>query len=296
MSKGKILSITLGVVFVVGLGVLFWRGSFWRGARQFKVGDYVLTQKDLEYSNKVAAVDSPDKSPMNGRDRLVRGYSSAQILKDLKMEVTPQMTKAEEDRLTRLAQPGTFIGKIKAIFGEDTEHFRRVYVFPGVAEKRLYQEYYLKKNPSLVEARKRAERFLTDFRKAPKGLEKLAKAHGLKVETLIVSRAAGLEWEKPIGQEESIKSANAPLTGKSFTPNPKPTFAGDFWYQRFAGLKEGQIYTSLVEHTDSWLVVRLLRREPKLAGSMRMEAVKLPKTNYPDWHFRQSSTIKVEYP
>lgn len=252
-----------------------------------QVGDYKIHQADVNYRDAVALIQNPNLQKSMGREQLVRGYTRAQVLKSLGMPITSAMLATEEARMAKAVKPGSFLEKVTAAFGKDTGAYRRVYLTPLLAERMLYQDYFMKVAPPQVEAKKKADAFLKEVRKEPDSFHAAATKSGFSVIKLALTKAGGVHWEsdkKPDARNPSAAPAVRP-------PNPGE---GNYWYKVLLGkLSEGGIHDGLVERGDSWLVVRLVSRDEK-EEKATVEAAKVPKARFDEWLQPEIAKVQVK--
>lgn len=257
-----------------------------------QVGDFALTESDVAFRDEVAKVQKSIDGP-SGRDQLLKSYARIQLLKEYGMTVTETMIQEEEQKLRRSALPGSYLSKVFAIFGDNHEALRRVYLIPLIGDRMLYQDYFVKKSPDQLEAKKKAEAFLAAYRKEPESGSALAASKGLKLEKVSVTRSGGLRWEGVDSKPKPKLKAN-PAVIVSKTPPPKESPEGVHWFVAVLPImKEGDVRSDLVEFGDFWLAVRLLSHTKKGEETYHLEAVKLPKVRYREWVQKEVAKVSV---
>jgi hypothetical protein len=270
----------MGVTLVLAAAIFCWKSC---NPVVAKVGNYSLTKRDVDLRTKIIQLHNGKLTRQNALEQLVASYTRAQILENMGAPISSQTILDEEKRLDSQS-----VSSIRGLFGSDIESYRRLYVLPMLAERALYQGYFLKKSSIQLEARAKAEAFLQAFRKEPRQAKKLAEQHGLELSRLTVSRRSGLTWE----QGRKLAGSAVPATatgGQGASPE------GEFWVRRVvSGLKPGEVRNSLQEYGTYWLAVRLLGPAPDAKETYRLEVVRIPQADFSAWYREQAAHVKVQ--
>jgi hypothetical protein len=277
MKRARLAFAAIGLIALTA-GII-WVSSGVSDPAVARVGDFTLRRRDVEYRNRILA-NHPELSDTLGRDQLIRGYRRAQVLQGLGLTVPDWMVDREEEQLRKQARPGNQYEKLLIIFGDDRDALRRVYLFPKVAERILYEDYFLNTEPNRVRAKRRAETFLETVLRQPPLLATLAAKQNLGVYRLSVTRQE-LRWEEPVKKSSfigpEVRSPSA-VTSKNLVLGD-----ADFWLNRvLAGMKEGEVKSTLVEYQDFWLVLRLLDHDEQ-NEIYRLDVVRFSKPNFQKW-------------
>ncbi len=279
----KKLIIALLLVVLGGAGI--WYFAVATNPVVAHVGDVPVYKKEIDYRQAVSKLQDAKTGPNAGREHLVRDLITVEIAKRTGYPVTDVLLANEEARLARVVKPGSFLASIQAVFGSDKASFRKVYLAPQIAERRLRQEYFPVKSPEQSEAKRKAEAFLDALTKNPKGSKDLAKALGVAWEPMTVSQESGVIWGP-------APEAKEPPNRSVATERRRRNGLAEFWLRRVADDKPGSIHPSLEEWGGFWLAVRVLSVDKK-RGVTRLEAVKFPQANYLDWIKSESAKVTV---
>ncbi len=286
-SKGRIaaaVGLALLVFFVV-------RGRGPSGPVVVQVGEFKLTQKEAELYETALRARQANMSRATALNALITAFSRIQILKNVGVTINEEALDKEQKRLTPLMEKGGPLEKVRAVFKDDVKAFRKLYLMTGLAEKVIYQDYFLKHSPEQMEARKRADQFLEAFKKEPEAVRRLAEAEKLPAFLLTVSLTKGLKWEDlgaETPQQRKVASVKAP-------PGRAPRSAeGEFWNRRIlSGMERGEVRETLQEFGDSWLAMRLIGPDPADRTAHRLEVVKIPQAPYDVWYRKQLAKVEV---
>lgn len=277
----KKLVIALLLVFLGGVGIWYFAVATNRVVAY--VGDVVVHLKEVEYRQAVSKLQDPKTGPKVGREHLIRDLITVEIAKRAGCPVTDELLSNEEARLDRVVKPGSFLASIREVFGSDKAAFRKVYLAPQIAERRLRQEYFPSKAPAQIQAKQKAQSFLEASIQNPKGAKELAKTFGVVWEPVTVSAEQGLIWgPAPKRTPERVVALE----------RRRHNGLAEFWLRRIADDKPGTVHASLEEWGRFWLAVRVLSIDKK-RGLTKIEAVKFPQANYVDWLKSESAKVTV---
>jgi hypothetical protein len=291
IKAGRII---LGAILIVGIGSWLALRPRSPGSQPnpivAKVGDYTLRQRDAELRDQVTRLQKK-RGPMPvGLEELIASYTKVQILKNVGREIGERAILQEEERIAQLLGPGGSLHAVRALFGEDKEAFRRVYLVPNLAERQLYQSYFKEHAPEQVKARVQAEELLKALQKQPRSAKELAKKHGFKYSKLIVSRSSGLRWD-----DEPAPSPKAPTRKLAANSRRPASLQGELWYRKVVGkLKAGQVRPTLQEFGEAWLVVRVVGPAPKERDAIQLDVVHVPQASFVPWLQQESAKVEVQ--
>jgi len=245
-----------------------------------KVGEYEISQKDVELRDKVVRIYYPGEQRSVGLKQLVEAYQAARILKKYGRPVTAEILEAEATRIDRNTKSPEGLGEIKAIFAGDSESYRRIYVLPVFVNRTLRFDLFPQDQRIHAESLEKARTFVAvataqNFRKA-------GEAAGGKFATFEITRDE-IKWKSdlpppPPGSPDSSEIVQKLAEERKTAAAAEATL----WVDRILkDLKPGQIYSEVVDQNEKWLVARYVK---KLSGERHaMEAILFPKQDYGTW-------------
>lgn len=261
-----------------------------------EVGDYQLSKKDVELRDKMIAVYYPENKASYGLTQLVSSYTYAQILKNHGREITPDVLKAEEERINTSTRAPEVLERIKSIFKDDHDSYLKIFILPTFADRVIYFDFFLKTPEFHLASKTKAEEFLKMIRSKPEKLREEAEKLGLVVSKFKVSLSGGLEWESPDKQKK--QGPDLPPAVQERMKEQETTQIsqeGQIWMKELESLKKGEVGPNLMERQDVWAVVRYLGPNPKQSSARDMEIVAFPKADYDAWLKAETEKVPVKY-
>lgn len=267
-----------------------------------RVGSYAITKRDVEYRNKVIALDTPEIKGDYGLKQLIKHFTYAQVLADQGWKVTDEILQKESDRIDAHTLLPEKLAELKGIFGFDKESYLRLFVLPTYVERVIFYEFFAM-NPGVHSTSKRAPReLLNDVLRRPADFEALAKRMGHEVGHFTVSEKDGIKTE--MQEVPDLLAKRALAAGPSTTvptditehlkkgTNDDAAGENSRWVKEVAGtLKPGEVFPKIMEFQERWLIVRYLG--PARPEVYRFEGVTFPKANFDEWFERQKKKVKV---
>ncbi len=292
-----------------------------------KVGDISLYKQDAEFRDQIILLDSPDEKRSLGLFQLMKSAYNEQILKNNGYTVQPTQVLTEEERINKATKDPEKLSKIKAIFKNDMEAYRRVFVKPTFVDKVIYYDFFVSDEKIHVESLKQAMDFISGYDSKTKFSE-YANSKKVKYQNLTVSLKKGLIWEVPNSEESSPN--NAPIRMDSLSVKAKDKNGKVINQQNQAGIQGernlevfnrlrpqfenmdaqkieeaqkwvdsiidkmavGQILGSPISREDAWLALFYVAK--KSDTDFDLQVVTFPKVNFSDWLAQEKKKIDVK--
>jgi hypothetical protein len=264
-------------------------GSLLGGCHLFKkeepavatVGDYRITQKDIEYRDQVIRVYYPDTAESYGLKQLVASYTHAQVLKNNGVTIDESTLNAEIERIDKTTQAPETLERIKKVFGDNKAAYKKVFILPTFADRTIYFDFFRDNKDIHAPAQRKAEDFLAKAIADPKDFKSLAEKQAKKWTIVRVSEADGVEW-----------GPKHPADGHSSAPE------GKRWISEYLlDLMPGQVYPKLIAKEDHWISLKLVAKKVvKKSATYELEAAIFSKQDYGQWLDEQRKNIKVVLP
>jgi hypothetical protein len=281
MPSAKLPRTILAIAALSGLGI----GAAWlwitHDPTAVRVGDFRLTARDVRQRDEVGRLYFPDSPSPLGLTQLVRGYQLAQILKDHGHPLTETDLTAEERRVDKTTLDPKRLRQIRAIFGNDDEAYRRVYILPELAEHAIYFDYFLRDSEIQAPSRERVAAFLAKAAQEPRRFAALAAAIPRPLARIRLSRERGIQWESDPPALTEPASADVRAQAEA-------------WIHHIVdNLHAGDIYPEPVELPETWLAIRYAGPiDPP--GTFALDAVSFPKADFGSWLQTELARVPVE--
>ena len=275
------------------LPLLLFLFSCTRNSPVAKVGDYTLSEKDAAYRSAVIKIYFPDDNRNLGLDQLVRAYTYAQILKNHGHEITPELVQKEDQRIDKNTAAPDSLAKIKGVFGNDKESYLKDFVFPTLAERTIFYDFF-SKDPSIhKESREAAQIFLNTVLTDPKAFSALAAKQKRSVGEFWVSLTEGLS---PVQKQEGTRILpNAPPEVMRKMEGGKSELGQKWVEEIIRPLKPGNISPKVIEEQEQYMVVRYSGPVKGKPNTYLMQSVRFPKADYGKWLREESQKVSVTY-
>lgn len=298
MKKNQIIFATVGVFF---LGLLAIGFAKFHDPQIGKVGDYIITQKDVTYRDSVFHLYTPEDSRNPGLQQLIKAFTYAQILKNNSHPVTDEILQKEEQRIDQKTLLPEKLQSIKAVFKGDQKAYRKIFILPTYVERTIFYDFFLNNPTAQAESKKIASDFLETALKNPSQFAGLAKKGGLKTQKLFISEIEGIYFELPkeIQDNSTPKQNQAPESVSKQLKNQlqeqKNTEAEKWIKEVVNPLQVGQVFSQVIDRGEYWLVARLYKKPKKPSSPFEMETVVFPKADYNDWLERETAKVKSTF-
>lgn len=298
-----------------------------------QVGNFKIYKLDVKKQNQVTHLFYPNAAKDIGLSQLTKSFTHADILKNNGVEITELMLRKEERRIDDNTRSPQTLQKLKGIFKDDDEAYRRVFILPLLADRMIHS--FFMNNPRIQESsRKKAEEFIEVLRLGPQNgaalisIDKLAKKSDYTVKTVLVSYAEGIEWEDPNQDRQALRlerskhiaasRAHSSETSNVSSPTgPDSKAAGvppevqqavdnsmqfdsvpqaKRWIDDFIRkLKAGEVYSAPVERNEEWLVFQMIRQTAHDPLAFELKVVTIPKLDYNQWLENEKAKVAVRY-
>jgi hypothetical protein len=258
-----------------------------------KIGDYKITQKDRDYRDKIIRVYYPETAESYGLRQLVGSYTNAQVLKNNDQKLDDEILKKEEERINQNTRAPETLERIKQIFGDDVESYRKVFILPTYADRVIYFEYFMN-NPEIhAPSLKAAQEFLAEANQNPSQFKTLAEKKAKRFTRFEISLHRGMVWEK------TETDRPGPKGPKKIAPLPAEVSPeGKKWIDEvIRQLKPGQVHGQVIDKTEYWLVAKYVGlKSGRLEPTHQFEAAILPKQDFGKWFEAEKAKIKFDLP
>ncbi len=321
LKNKKIIFITIGIFAVLILGYLVFMSQ-----RPLAiVGDIEISKTDADYRDQIILLDVPDEKRSLGLYQLMKTAYSEEILKNNSYIIQPSQILTEEERINKATKDPEKLKKIKNIFKNDVDAYRRVFIKPALIDKVIYYEFFTKDEKIHAESLKQTMDFIKGYDPKVK-FSDYANSLKIKYQNLNVSLKKGLTWQQPSGlaNTEPIRLDN--LSEKSNKNNKKmghhqpglpmpiqgqqnldvlnrlrPQFENTSAEKNEEAKKwidsildkalVSQVLGVPLNRDDAWLVIYLVAK--KSNSEYDLLVATFPKINYSDWLITEKKKIPV---
>lgn len=314
--KNKLVVITVGIVLTLGL---VYMGSYlYRNRTVAVVGDYKISARDVQLQDEVTRVFYPETKEFKGKDILIKVFSYAQILKNNGAEVTEAKLRSEDMRINKNTKSPETLEKIKKVFGGDEDAYLKVFIMKTYVERTIYSDFFNRSPSTQAESLKKVADLISRAQKSKKSFKELATEQSLFYKKFSVSSREGFVWdieekEKRQRLKASRKVKDVPQMKDASPKSADSARAQEQMDQRFAKetsqavrlwieeiipqLKVGDVLQEPVDHSESWLVVRLtnIRKGSTAEQNVyEMEAIEVPKNKFDVWLKAETEKIVIK--
>jgi hypothetical protein len=260
-----------------------------------RVGHYTITQKDIDYRDQVVHLMYPQEKSKPGKKQLIDAFTAAMILEKYGKPITPEIIKADADRIDRSTRAPELLVKYKAIFGSDQEGYLKNYVLPSYADRTLYYDLFLNDPRIQKDSYESAHRHLEELKAGkgpfkPKTVFRISEARGLRMELINDPRA-----QKSAPQITDLSAPHLPWKKqweKELSENQK--LEAKKWLEEIAmPLKKGEYFSKVIDRGENWCIVRSLGVSAK-GREYVLEAEFSPKLDYSEWLAGERKQVLIE--
>jgi hypothetical protein len=267
-----------------------------RNATVVQVGDYSIKAQQIEAMDRVIRVYFPTEQRPLGKEKLIKAFSYAQILKNNGRPVSEEDLIQEEKRIEARNFLPDKLARIKSIFKEDEHGYRETYVLSSFVERELYFGFFLQaphiQNPS----KEPAIAFKLRSELAPKSFAQLAKAQGLALGRFTVSTKDGVLWDRKGSQHPGYPATTSPTPSQPSSEETakQSSEEGQRWIsERIGSTEPGHILPQVIDMGESWVVAKLLGPVRGQKESYSLESVHFPKANFSKWLQIEQAKVKI---
>lgn len=257
-----------------------------------KIGSWKITKSDLNYRTQVAKAYFPDSTEDAALKQLEKSANYLKILEKNGVTVSEQDLDAEESRILKETKDPKQLEKIKQIFKDDKQAYRKNFLKPLLVDRFIYEDFFLN-NPQVQKvSHEKAMGLIHASADKTKNFEELATQMGARVNTFKITKK-GMEI---VGSK--IKTVPEEVRGKVIDESPKPNQAvyhliqqemkrnGSqplvFWRDRILPrMKEGEALSQPISQDTRLMVVYL--KEKKSAKEATVQIAIIEKMNFDQW-------------
>lgn len=300
--KSRKAQLALGCAFSVLLALYF---VFFFRTPIAKVGDWKIYQADSEYRDRIILLDFPNEKRSMGLYQLMKSAMNLAILKNNGVVIQKPQIEREEERINKSTKNPEQLAKIKAIFGKDTEAYRRDFVLPALVDHMIYYDFFLTDEKVQAESLKPVLSFIQEAAAHPERFSDLAATKNLEVHQLIVSLKKGLIWiqkKKPLDrhQGEPVQSslenqeifARIQADLKKRSEESINEEAQKWIDQIIRPLKVGDVASAPISREESWLALKLAKKISN--DTYELLVISFPKVNFNQWYEAEKAKVEVE--
>lgn len=208
--------------------------------------------------------------------QLIRGELALQLLQGAGIKIGNAELEAQATRDEANLQSAEGQKLLKIIAGSDRQTYLDTFVLPAYAEKKLYNEVFLKAKDTRKKSQQRAEALLRDILAKPAAFAGIAGKSGAKVERLSASLKNGITLIE--GKERRLISVPFSLRSKILET-------------ALSALKNNEVSSKLVEWPDSYLIVRMAGKEK---DNFLADVIFFPVGGFNEWFFARAAKIPVK--
>jgi len=245
-----------------------------------EVGSVQIGKKDVEMRRRAMSVFSPQLSQKIALEQLIRSYTLSELLKKKGVNNLDASVEQEAKRFTESGKSNPKIAQVRKVFGSDEQTFRKVFILPMLADRVAYMDGYLKDSEFHKTQKQKADDFLTEVQKNPKGFEALAKKNGYVLKKGWLDSEKGLLWEPP----REPASSNL----------PGGTFIADQWKRSVLNqLDPGKIASTFIEQGNAWVLLKKIGLSSSSKGSTEIAAVVVVREPFNVWIEKNRGLVPV---
>ena len=171
MKRNKSIILSLIIIIVLMTGAAVYKVWLYNPVIA-KVGNFEITKQDADQRDQVVRSNYPESEKGLGLEQLIRGATSAEILKSHGFDVSDKLVREDQIRIEQNTRARANLEKIKAIFKGDMDAYRRVFIFPDLADRVLYS-YFTESQVMQAESKNRAQKIIPEAQ-AAKNLKEFA--------------------------------------------------------------------------------------------------------------------------
>ncbi len=257
-----------------------------------QIGSFSITKTMAEKRQQVAKIYYPEEKSEVGLGQLVRAYTFAQILKNNGKTISDEELDQEIKRIDSHSRAPEMLAQIKAIFGTDTESYKKIFILPNTVDRMIYPFF---QNSEILQKqeKQKADQFLQTVLKNSKQFEELAKKDKLPTTQVTVMKD-GLVWDHLKGKSTSVvnqaaqtelqKAVSKQLENEMRAQSESE--AKVWMTQIIPNLKPGQVHPELLDKNEVWVVL-------KYFGNHKFKTVAFQKANFEEWLAKEKEKVQV---
>jgi hypothetical protein len=275
------------------------------------VGDWKIYKKDVQFRDQIILLNFPEEKRSMGLYQLAKSAINLAILQNNGVNISDAQIEEELSRIDAKTKNPEQLMKIKQIFNDDIEAYKKDFVLPALVDSMIYFEFFLK-DPKVQEASlNEVAKFIGEAQKPNTDFKTLALKWNLPIQKLVVSLKNGLTWTNPEsakskrplpGRPEKMKVLNQNNKNQALLDRvnahlrldgaPKNTEDAKKWYDSvIQPMTPGQVTSTPLSQDERWLVAHYLGKNAK--GDFELDIVAFNKINYSQWYEREKAKVHI---
>lgn len=247
-----------------------------------RVGERTITAEDVAYRQAAVAARSGEAFPAHlALLQLIEEALMAEVSRTYGVVVSEEMLAEEAERVQETSRDPETLARIRAVFDDDEDAYRRLVLEPILVNQLLYARFSLGHDIQ-AEPLARAKEVLDAAHADPTSLSDMAEAFGGDYRHPEVI-GGHIRSEEETDEDEIIPEL-APYDLEW------PDYDSEFVEKVVAGLTVGELHPKVVEDRRSFMVVRLLSRDGDYA---LLESVVIAKLAFDPWFHTQSQLVPL---
>lgn len=277
-----------GFIVLVSIGVYV---GFFMDPVLARVGTTKIYRSDVKFRDQIIFLSFPNEKRSMGLHQLIKSATNFEILKNHGISFPDTVIDLEEARIDRDTRSPEQLQKIKNIFGDDKQAYRRVYVLPTLVDRVIYFEFFLTDEKIHGASMRQAMDLISKLRGHEAGFRDVATSNGFRVQKLTVSLKDGVTWDLPKLPGEPPKAPQADTP--SIIPTESANEEAKKWYELFIqNLKVGEVAAIPISYGNDLLVAHYLKN-PR-SSVFNLEVAVLPKLEFGPWLEQEKAKIKID--
>jgi hypothetical protein len=284
----KTLPYVVVIAITAGAGYYFFKNA----TISATIGSTEVRKADVKLRDEVVRVYFPEEKRNMGFQQLYKSAVNLEILKSNGVEFTQEQVLAEEKRIQENTRDPQTLQKIRALFGEDHDAFLRSFILPTLADRYIYNEFFLNSPHVHADSFLKAKELLAELAATPSDMAGVAKRNSLRSDIMTIDLNKGLHFAS-LEKKSKIHPRLAALAEKSahFLEAQSVRDAQAWHDQLLAQMSVGQIYPAPISFGENWVISRYIKKISE--QEHQVEMIFVPKLNFADWYRQQKAKISI---
>jgi len=265
-----------------------------------QVGQFQFTAFDLARRKRVLQYYYPNDKGIDPKADLIRVYSAVEAMAQNGLSNFRDRVIAEDKRIDSSTLDPTGLARIKRIFGDDIEAYRRLFVAPNLVPG-MFADMAGRHPAAQAKSRGAVSAFIEAATKHPKQFAELAKKTEGKRQLLRISEEKGVRWDDgkaaldPNAFSQRPHDVDPVLSQRWEEESKKRDLTeAQRWVRVFAPkLKPGQVAENIVEKDGFWMAVRFLGVDVK-SKDILFDTVRFSKDPVEPWQTAETAKVLVK--
>ncbi len=251
-----------------------------------QVGETAITAKDIAFRQAVVTARSGEAFPERlALLQLIQEALTVEVGRAYEVVVTGEMLAEEAARVQADSRAPETLARIRAVFGDDEDAYRRLVLAPILASQLLHARFSLGHDIQ-AEPLARAQEALAAALDDTVSLSALAETFGGEYRQLhIIAGQIQAGDERPNDAESEALPSELAQYGVTL-----PDYDQQFIDQVVTGLAVGELHPLVVEDRHSFMVVCLLSRD---GDDALLESIVFSKLAFDPWFQTQSQRVPL---